>query len=63
MTMLSALSLLLAIASGLALFIFHYLFTRYMGNHDTEYFADVMSQIRDSEPQVQVAKVKSATAA
>ena len=62
MTMLSALSLLAAIATGLALFVFNYFFTRYMGNHDTEYFADVMSQIRESEPQLQVVKAKSASA-
>ncbi|HYX52759.1 MAG TPA: hypothetical protein VE783_04865 [Candidatus Limnocylindrales bacterium] len=61
MTMLSALSLLLAIAAGLALFIFHYFFNRFMGNDDTEYFADVMSQIRDSEAPA--AKAKTASAA
>ena len=62
MTMLTALSVLAAIAVGLALFVFHYFFTRYMGNHDTEYFADVMSQIRDSDAPAQSARVKVKTA-
>ena len=61
MTMLSALSLLLAIAVGLALFVFDYFFNRFMGNDDTEYFADVMSQIRDVEAPP--TKVKTASAA
>jgi hypothetical protein len=49
--------------SGLALLLCHYCFIRFMGNDDTEYFAELMSQIRESDSRSQAAKAKRARAA
>ena len=63
MTMLTALSLLFGIAATLALFVFDYVFTRYMGNEDTEYLAAVMHEINHAETAAPATKSKVATAA
>jgi hypothetical protein len=64
MTMLTALSLLAAIAFGLALFVFDYFFTRFMGNNDTDYFAATMHEINTVDmPLATNAKSKAANAA
>lgn len=63
MTMLTALSLLAALAFGLALFVFDYFFTRYMGKEDTEYLAAVMREINTVEAAPVKAKTTSAGAA
>lgn len=63
MTMLTALSLLTALAFGLALFVFDYFFTRYMGREDTEYLAAVMREINSIESAPVKAKTTSAGAA
>jgi hypothetical protein len=61
MTMLTALPFIAM--SGLALLLCHYCFIRFMGNDDTEYFAELMSQIRESDSRSQAAKAKRARAA
>lgn len=63
MTMLTALSLLAALGFGLALFVFDYFFTRYMGRDDTEYLAAVMREINTVESAAVTAKTRSAGAA
>jgi hypothetical protein len=66
MTMLTALSLLAALAFGLSLFVFDYLFNRFMGKEDTDYLADVMHQINGAdaaEPASAAANAKTAAAA
>lgn len=63
MTMLTALSLLAAIAFGLALFVFDYFFTRFMGKEDTDYLAAVMREINTVETAPAQAKTMSAGAA
>jgi hypothetical protein len=66
MTMLTALSLLAAIAFGLSLFVFDYLFNRYMGKEDTAYLAAVMHEINDTDGVAAppaAGKAKTATAA
>jgi hypothetical protein len=63
MSMLTALSLLTALAFGLALFVFDYFFTRYMGKEDTEYLAAVMREINTVESAPVKAKTRSAGAA
>ena len=62
MTMLTALSILFGIAATLALFVFDYVFNRYMGNEDTDYLAAVMHEINHAEPAAP-AKSKAAGAA
>jgi hypothetical protein len=62
MTMLTALSLLAAIAFGLALFVFDYLFTRYMGNEDTDYILAAMHEINNADVPPARAKSRSAVA-
>jgi hypothetical protein len=64
MTMLTALSLLAAIAFGLSLFVFDYLFNRFMGYEDTEYLAAVMHEINRADRLEGVPpKAKTASAA
>lgn len=63
MTMLTALSLLAAIAFGLALFVFDYFFTRYMGNEDTEYLVAAMHEMNSAEVPASKTRVRSVGAA
>lgn len=62
MTMLTALSLLAAIAFGLALFVFDYFFTRYMGTEDTDYLVAAMHEINTADAPPGKAKIRSAGA-
>lgn len=63
MTMFTALSILAAMGFGLALFLFDYIFTRYMGNEDTEQLAAIMHAIHDTDTPAGEAKRKTASAA
>jgi hypothetical protein len=65
MTMLTALALLSVVAFGLSLFVFDYLFNRFMGREDTNYLAAVMHEIHSTDAAAVPprAKVKSASAA
>ncbi len=63
MSMLTALFLLGAIAFGLALFVFDYFFTRFVGNDDTESLAATMHEINQADvPVVANAKPRAKTA-
>ena len=65
MTMLTALALLAVVAFGLSLFVFDYLFNRFMGREDTNYLAAVMREIHnmDAAAVQPKPKAKSASAA
>lgn len=63
MTMLTALSLLAAIAFGLALFVFYYFFIRYMGKEDTDNLAAVMREMNSVDALPAKTKTRSAGAA
>jgi len=62
MTMFTAVSLLAALAFGLALFVFDYFFTRYMGNEDTDYLVAAMHEMNHADSAPGNAKSRSATA-
>ena len=49
MTMPVAVALLAAVAFGLALFVFSYLFNRFYGAEDTINLAQIMREINDAE--------------
>jgi len=62
MTMPVAVALLAAVAFGLALFVFAYLFTRFYGAEDTVNLASVMREINDAEDLASAAIVKTRAA-
>ena len=68
MTMLEAVSLVAAVAFGLSLFVFAYLFNRFYGAEDTVNLAQIMREINDAEASASSAmtamtKTKAAGAA
>lgn len=68
MTMLEAVALVAAVAFGLALFVFAYLFNRFYGAEDTIDLAQIMREINDVESSASSAmtamtKTKAAGAA
>ena len=62
MTMLEAVGLLAAVAFGLSLFVFAYLFNRFYGAEDTMDLAQIMREINDVEASAASAMTKTKAA-
>ena len=62
MTMPVAVALLAAVAFGLSLFVFAYLFNRFYGTEDTNNLALIMREINEAESSASAAMTKTKAA-